>query len=105
MGFMPRQTVSIASGQLASPEFTQTERWASLGVLAPTSLAEYVTLQAAETTSGGGGTFRTLQSGGIDIALTAARGVEVLTPPFPAYRFAATSAVAIGRDFFVFPRK
>lgn len=105
MGFMPRQTITIASGQTASPVFTQTQRWASLGVLAPSSLTEYATLAVMEAASGTAGTWRTLQSGGIDITFTAGKAVEIMVPPFPSYRFETTSGTAIPRVFDVFPRQ
>ena len=104
MGFMPRQTITIASGQTASPTFTQTQRWAALGILAPMSLAEYATLGVMEQSSGNGGTWRTLQSGGVDITFSAGKAVEIITPPFPSYQFQVGSAAAAPRAFDVFPR-
>ncbi len=105
MGFMPRNTITIPVGSMASPEFSQNMRWESLGILAPNSLAETITLQATEVASGGSGTWRSMQSGGIDITLATGKAVEVLVPPFPSYRLLSSTAVASNRVFDIFPRQ
>lgn len=88
--------VTITSGQTSSPEVIVPERYVMVGILAPATLPEVVTVQVAERS---GGTFRALQSAGADVTIAASKAIVVTNMPFSTLRLTAGAAVAADRTF------
>lgn len=100
----PNGTLTILSGQTASGEFdlgqSRGRELLSLLFLNPAALTGVVTIQISDVT---GGTFRTLQTGGADITLGAAKAVVVTElPSWGFLRLSSTLAEGANRVFNVY---
>ena len=96
-------TLTIAAAATESEELDLTDsggsRWKkNLGIRAPATLPETVTVHLAEAT---GGTYAALQSGGGDITLPANRWTNVADLTEGAMKLVAGSPVAVARVFTI----
>lgn len=93
-------TLTIPNGATASQEFDLAAGSSRLPVIlllmAPTALSETVNIGVAEKA---GGTFRNLQSGGIDIVLGAGKATIVTGVSLIVIKLIASSPVAADRVF------
>lgn len=79
---------TISNGLAGTGKFLR-----NIAIYAPSSLAGAITVEASDTE---GGTFRTLQSGGTDVAVAAGKCVVLIEVPFIDMRLKTT--VAPGAD-------
>ncbi len=100
----PIQTLSIPNAGTDSPELNLAgdinRGPIILEILAPAALTGVVTVQVSDVS---GGTFRTLQTGGADVAIAAAKAIVITDlPATGVLRLHSTLAEAAQRDFRVF---
>jgi hypothetical protein len=70
-----------------------------IGVISPAALTGTVTIEVCDDAAG---TFRTLQSSGNDVTLTAAKAAVLSPMPFPFMRLHSSEAEAADRAFLIF---
>lgn len=73
-----------------------------IGILSPAALTGTVTVEVCDTEAG---TFRTLQSDGSDIALTATKAAVLDPVPFRYLRIKSSGAEASARNFVLVGRR
>lgn len=92
-------SLTIPSGQTVSNGLVGTAKFLrNIALYAPSSLAGAITVEVSDTQ---GGTFRTLQSGGTDVAIAAGKCVVLIEVPFIDMRLKTTSAPGADEDFAV----
>jgi hypothetical protein len=69
-----------------------------IGILNPATLTGTVTVEVCDTATG---TFRTLQSNALDVALPVAKAVVLDPFPFPFMRLHSSGAEAAARSFVI----
>jgi hypothetical protein len=98
---LPDQTIVNAGQNSNVLGRSVLERMDSLTFLAPAVLAETVNIQVANKDGAVDSDFKTLQSGGADIAIAAGKAVTVTDLAAKEIRLRATVAVAADRTFGV----
>lgn len=103
---VPLPDIVIANGQTDSGWVNMTDQYGDareIGIIAPSVLAEAITIVVADGINGGTRT-ATLESNNVAIKGPLVSAAEFYTIPFPSFRLHAASAVAVAHTFKAFKR-
>lgn len=103
--FRSAQTLTIANGGTTSPTLdlieTRSKVVAGILIVSPGTLPETVNIQVTTDLSASPVVWGTLQSGGADIALPAAKATQITETTAAAVRLVSTAPVAADRVFSI----